>query len=408
VLGRLLTYYAGAFDRNCYYELILGILVYMGQADVHGEVVQGERWAEVDDPNDLRVAEFTFNRQVRYELLTGTWGGHWNDEALDFSFIRNMYFPTPAMLSELRLNLPDLLRNYGSRQTVLDEKMAWALQWPAGCVHALAGASQSYPWLGSWFGHLRVLVPEPTFGEYARVFPAAARYRDAPGIDWDDVERRAADADVVVVVNPNNPTGTAVPTSRIADLARRHPTTTVVVDESFIEFSDEPSIVEVMTAERLVNVLVVKSLSKSLGVPGLRLGALLTVDPALSARIERETPIWNLSSVAENFLEVMLKHRTSLEESFVRTCADRESLGALLKESHLVTAVHPSGGDFLLVQLDGDAARADLLARRLVERHGILVKDASAKMADGGGWWRLAVRTPADHRTLLAAVDTLV
>jgi histidinol-phosphate/aromatic aminotransferase/cobyric acid decarboxylase-like protein len=240
------------------------------------------------------------------------------------------------------------------------------------------------------------------------MFPDARRYQDLPGIDWSEVERLAADADVLVIVNPNNPTGTVVPTERICDLAQRHPALTVVVDESFLDFSDETSIVGQLSDSTLSNVLVLRSLSKVLGVPGLRLGAVATSDPVMSARIRTETPIWNLSSVAENFLEVMLKHRTSLEESFVRTCADRESRGALLKESHLVTAVHPSGGDFLLVQLDGDAARADLLARRLVERHGILVKDASAKMADGGGWWRLAVRTPADHRTLLAAVDTLV
>jgi hypothetical protein len=117
-LQKLLTYYTQTFDKNAYYELMLGILIYMQQADIHGEVLDGERWAEVDDPNDLAVAEFTFNASARYESLTQGWGGNWNNEVLDFAFIRNMYFPTPAMLSELRLNLPDLLHNYGSRQAI--------------------------------------------------------------------------------------------------------------------------------------------------------------------------------------------------------------------------------------------------------------------------------------------------
>jgi histidinol-phosphate/aromatic aminotransferase/cobyric acid decarboxylase-like protein/NDP-sugar pyrophosphorylase family protein len=404
-LGRLLTYYTRAFDRNCYYELILGILIYMQQAEVHGEVLQDERWAEVDDPNDLRLAEFTFNPDTRYAAATDGWGGNWNNELLDFAFIRNMHFPTPAMLSELRLNLPDLLHNYGSRQGILDQKMAWALQWPVEFVHALAGASQCYPWLRSWFDGQRVLIPEPTFGEYSRMFPDAARYHDRPGIDWAEIESKAADADVVVFVNPNNPTGSTVRTEDIVNLARGNPSTTVVVDESFIDFSDEPSIVPYLGRETLPNVLVIKSLSKSLGVPGLRTGALLTSNPDLAERIRQEIPIWNLSSVAENFFEVMLKHRTALEASFARTAADREHLAQLCAASPLVDVVHPSGGDFLLVRLTVDAAGADRLARTLAEQHGVLVKDVSAKMADGQGYWRLAVRRPEDHARLMAALD---
>ena len=362
----------------------------------------GPRWTT---PTTCDCAEFTFNPDTRYAAATDGWGGNWNNELLDFAFIRNMHFPTPAMLSELRLNLPDLLHNYGSRQGILDQKMAWALQWPVEFVHALAGASQCYPWLRSWFDGQRVLIPEPTFGEYSRMFPDAARYRDRPGLDWAEIESKAADADVVVFVNPNNPTGSTVRTEDIVDLARGNPSTTVVVDESFIDFSDEPSIVPYLGREPLPNVLVIKSLSKSLGVPGLRTGALLTSNPDLAERIRQEIPIWNLSSVAENFFEVMLKHRTALEASFARTAADREHLAQLCAASPLVDVVHPSGGDFLLVRLTVDAAGADRLARTLAEQHGVLVKDVSAKMADGQGYWRLAVRRPEDHARLMAALD---
>ncbi len=238
----------------------------------------------------------------------------------------------------------------------------------------------------------------------ARVFPGAARYHDRPGCDWAELERAAEDADVVVFVNPNNPTGTVLATERISDLARRSPSTTVVVDESFIDFSDEPSITASIREGGLDNVLVIKSLSKSLGVPGLRLGALLTSSTEMAARIREEQPIWNLSSLAENFLEVMLKHRPALEQSYLRTRADRAQLSQQLVESPLIDTVFPSAGDFVLVRLTGDAAEADAVARTLVERHDILVKDASAKMADGRGYWRLAVRRPEDHRRLLSAL----
>ncbi|SFT33842.1 Histidinol-phosphate/aromatic aminotransferase or cobyric acid decarboxylase [Geodermatophilus amargosae] len=406
-LCKLLTYYTSTFDRNCYYELVLGMLIYVQQVDVHAEVLDGEVWAEIDDPNDLRIAEYTFNPATRYDTLTAGWGGYWTSDVLDFAFIRNEYFPPPAVLSELRLNLPDLLHSYGSRQSILDQKLAWALQWPAGLVHAVAGASQCYPWLRAWYAGRRVLLPAPTFGEYPRVFPGARTYLDAPGIDWTEVEREAEEADVVVFVNPNNPTGTLLATERIRRFAEDHPATTVVVDESFLDFSDEPSIVGHLADGALPNVLVVKSLSKVLGVPGIRLGVLATSDPTTAARIAEETPIWDLSSVAENFLEIILKHRPALEQSFRQTAADREQLTRLLKDSPGVDAVVPSGGDFVLVRLTGDAVAADTAARRLVERRGVLVKDVSHKMGDGRGWWRIAVRTPRDQDRLAMALHDL-
>jgi histidinol-phosphate/aromatic aminotransferase/cobyric acid decarboxylase-like protein len=154
-------------------------------------------------------------------------------------------------------------------------------------------------------------------------------------------------------------------------------------------------------------VLVIKSLSKTLGVPGMRLGALVTTDPGTAAAIAEATPIWNLGSTAENFLEVMLKHRPALEESYERTCDDRDDLARLLAEVPLVDTVHPSGGDFLLIRLRTGAEQADALARELVERFGILVKDVSAKMADGAGYWRVAVRLPEEHRRLVSALARL-
>jgi threonine-phosphate decarboxylase len=140
----------------------------------------------------------------------------------------------------------------------------------------------------------------------------------------------------------------------------------------------------------------------------MRLGALLTCSDELSMRIAEQTPIWNLSSVAENYLEIMLKHRSALESSFVRTVDDRERLSQLLKESPLVQTVFPSGGNFLLIRLSADPVGADDLARRLVAEHGILVKDASTKIDDGHGYWRVAVRTEEDHARLMAALDAIL
>ena len=154
---KLLVYYANAIDRNCYYELILGILIYMQKETIYAEIVEGEKWAEVDDPNDLQVADFTFNRS-RKEILESNFGGYWNYDVLDFCFIRNMYFPNHSIISELRNSLPDLIHNYGSRQSVLDRKMSCLLCREENVV-ALNGASQIYPLLASRFGTRKALHP---------------------------------------------------------------------------------------------------------------------------------------------------------------------------------------------------------------------------------------------------------
>ncbi|MGE3795540.1 MAG: aminotransferase class I/II-fold pyridoxal phosphate-dependent enzyme [Dehalococcoidia bacterium] len=406
-LRRLLTYYARVIDDNCYYELILGMLIYMQQAQIHAEILTGEQWHEIDDPNDLRLAEFSFVPSQRYAFLEENWGGTWGTDVLDFAFIRNMHFPTPAMVSELRLHLPNLLHTYGSRQSVVNTKLAWALNWRAEHTYALAGASQCYPWLRRLFAGRSALIPTPTFGEYNRIFPDAARYADRPGVHWSEIEEKAQEADVVVFVNPNNPTGTTIATSDIDEFCQRNPDKTVIVDESFLDFSDQISITSFVGGGRLTNVVVLKSLSKSLGVPGMRIGALYTENAEVASWIQCETPIWNINSVGENYLEIMLKNRTELALSYERTKAERADLVAMLGRLPTVAEVYPSGANFLLTRFKNSGEEAGRLAGRLAEKWKIHVKNVSSKFETGDGYWRIAVRTPEDHNTLYSTISDL-
>lgn len=398
---KLLTYYARIIDDNCYYELILGILIYMQQVQIHAEVLEGELWAEVDDPNDLRAANFIFMPSSRGRQLESSWGGYWNTPVTDFAFIRNMYFPTSAMLSQMRASLPELVANYGSTQTVLNEKLAYFLRCRSENVHLLNGASQFLAtMLHRWFQPDRVLIPKPTFGEYTRLFPGARTYGDCGAINLNELEDRAANADLVVVVNPNNPTGTTVRTEELQALATRLPDKTLLVDESFIEFSGQPSIVPWAEATHATNVLVLKSLSKSLGVPGLRLGFVFTVNDQLGARVLQELPVWNVNSVAEYFLEIILKCRDDLAVSIEKTISDRDALAAALGKLGMVDRVFASGANFVLVALTLSSSAAKMLADDLLQHDNIYVKDASSKFDDGKVYWRLAVRTNEENARL--------
>jgi histidinol-phosphate/aromatic aminotransferase/cobyric acid decarboxylase-like protein/GTP:adenosylcobinamide-phosphate guanylyltransferase len=408
-LHRLLTFYARYIDDNCYYELILGMLIYMRQARIHAEVVEGALWAEVDDPNDLHAAEFVFNGAGRGQILDRTMGGYWAHNVLDFCFLRNMYFPTAAVMAEIRNSVAALVQNYGSKQTVLNEKLSYLLLCEASCVQVLNGASQVYPFLKRRFEGVNALIPVPTFGEYKTAFPRHETYADDGHFDIEDVGCKAKDAEVVVFVTPNNPTGTTCDASEILAFARRNPGKTILVDESFLAFHTGElcgagSMVRLLERDPLENVHVICSLSKTLGMPGLRLGYIYSRNARLLGELGTDLPIWNLNSVAEFVMEVALKHRAGIEDSLRATARDRDAFRERLLSLNAVESVWPGGGNFLLVRFRREAGRGRAEAAALLADHAIHVKDLSARFDDGRAWWRLAVRLPDENARLCDAI----
>ncbi len=408
-LKRLLTFYSRFIDDNCYYELILGMLIYMRQAKIYAEVLEGPRWAEVDDPNDLRAAEFVFDVSRRGEILESTMGGYWAHSVLDFCFLRNMYFPTAAVLGEMRNSLTQLVQNYGSKQQVLNEKLGYLLLCDGRQLQALNGASQVYPFLRQRFGNALALIPSPTFGEYPAAFPRHMTYADTGEFSIQEIDCLSADAEVIVFVTPNNPTGTTLAGHEIFAFARRHPGKTILVDESFLAFHTTElcgagSVVRMLEAQPLQNLHVICSLSKTLGMPGLRLGYMYSHNAEFLRDLGASIPIWNMNSMAEHAMEVALKHRAAMEDSLRASAADRAAFRDQLRTLDAVDTVQEGGGNFLLVRFHWDATRGRREATQLLSNHAIYVKDVSARIADGRAWWRLAVRLPEENAQLCAAL----
>lgn len=386
-----------------YHEVVLGALVHLGlpSARLHAEVVGDEAWVEIDNPDDLDHARFAFEPLERRGRLDQAYGGLWRYPVTDFCYPRNHHFPTPAVIEELTERFADLAGQYGSAQPVLDEALGRYLRQPAERVVLLNGLSQVFPILRRWFQGRPALVPAPTFGEYARAFPGAATYADAVGFDSAEVEARAQATAVVVFVNPNNPTGSWSPSDRIVAFARAHPEKTVLVDESFADFSSHPDVLSSLDGAP-ENLVVLKSLGKSLGVSGLRLGFAASTDAARMADLRAELPVWNVNAPAEAFLRLLLRRRADIARSFARTRADRDAFAAALADHPLVERAWPSEANFILARL----RVADLpgLLDALLDRHGLYLKDVSDRFAEPGAWVRLAVRKPTDNGRLLEAM----
>lgn len=405
-LTTFLDWYLQHVGVTDYYEYAVSLLLRATNLPLRAFVIPASEWSEVDDPNDLRAARIRWDDDFRHRELATSHGGYWHVDAVDHSYLRNMYFPTPSLLAQLRTGMEESLHNYGSAQSVLDLKMSWLLDIADDAVLFVPGLAAAFPALAHVLAGRRTLIPEPTFGEYAARFPGADTYP----AEADTGELQAAldrvGPDVLVIVNPNNPTGTYLPSDSLADLARSNPGVVILVDESFLGFSNEPSLLDRLG--ELPNVIVLCSLSKTMGVPGLRIGYVASADRAMLAAIRTEMPIWAANSLAERFLEFSLKYRSDLAESLERTLQDREAFRQRLAAEPCIDVRRDTEGNFVLVSVPSIPAEGAEAVTAGLFRRGYLVKDLTDRLGAPVVTLRLAVRTPDENDALTAAlVDTI-
>jgi histidinol-phosphate aminotransferase len=205
------------------------------------------------------------------------------------------------------------------------------------------------------------------------------------------------DADLVVVGNPASPSGTLDPAAAL--LALRRPGRVVVVDEAFMDLvPGEPAS---LAREPLDDVIVVRSLTKSLAIPGLRAGYAVAAPP-LAERLRAVRPPWSANALALAALAAVARRPDALAEAAGR--ADRER-GDLARRLEPVAGVRmwPGAANFVLVQVgDGPGVAAALRER------GIAVRPAGSFPGLGPGHLRLTARGPAENERLAAALAEAV
>ena len=188
-------------------------------------------------------------------------------------------------------------------------------------------------------------------------------------------------------------------------MINKYPEKFFIVDESFIEFSDEKSILDFLETESRKNVLVLRSMSKNYGLPGIRLGFVYTCDLDLHKTMSGQIPIWNLNAMAEFYLEIILKYKRDLSLSFLRTKADREEFSRALQNLKIIDKVFTSGGDFIMVETKNNDDIKGLVQFLLVNE-AIYIKEITDKFADPDKrYYRMAVRLPEENFRLVEAIS---
>jgi len=228
-------------------------------------------------------------------------------------------------------------------------------------------------------------IYRPTFGEYT----VGAQIAGA------GETRNASEAAVRFICNPNNPTGRLLTPGEIMAVLDECRTAgaTLFLDEAFIELaSDGISCVDL----RDPHLFVLRSITKSFSVPGLRFGYGFG-DPDLISQIEVARPPWSVNIFAEQFAMEAFRHYSELEESRRLIAESRE---ALLREIRSLGLSHePPSANFILVHLPVPASP---LVEKLVTDHGILVRDCTSFGLPSS--IRIAVRRPEENRQLLEAL----
>lgn len=412
--------YSKALGNNEYYEQVLRVITMIDHAEMKAMPIGDEKWYEIDDIQDLDIAETLFADDAdMLNRYSRRYGGYWRfPKLLDFCYLVNPYFPPKKMIDELQSSFSTLLREYPSGMYVNS---------------LLAGkyfnVRQQYIVVGNGAAELiksiiqqeegKIGVIYPTFEEYPhRVNPnqivsftpsnADLKY------DVDDVEDYFENKNLstLLLINPDNPSGNYI---KVADVLRLATWTKkrgirFIVDESFVDFTDnfkENSLLKNEILEAYDNLVVVKSISKSYGVPGLRLGIIASSNIKMIEFIKKDVSIWNINSFAEYYMQIFGKYIKDYEKACYAFIKERSRFYEELSSISILRVI-PSQANYFLCELKGGYS-AHELTHLLLKKYGILIKDCTTKtgLCDKN-YVRIAIRDEEDNNKLIDALKGII
>ncbi len=428
--------YTRAVGNNEYYENVLRIISMLNDHDLKALPVGNEKWYEIDDKQDLDIAEAIFaeDKDVIRKYY-GRYGGFWRfPQMLDYCYLVNPYFPSKRMKDELRSNFDTLLTEYPSGMKVntliasksfgVSEQYVVPGNGAAELIKVLMEDTLTFNVQCSTF---KIGFIRPTFEEYPnRVTPIPSGGAEG-GVqvtfvpqneDYrytaDDLMAFFADKDIsqLMLINPDNPSGNFIPKADVLRLAGwcEERGIRLVVDESFVDFSVDyatNSLLSDQILESYPHMAVMKSISKSYGVPGLRLGILASADTTLIAKIKKEVSIWNLNSFAEFFMQIYNKHEKDYQKACAKFVAERADFEQQLRTVPYLR-VMPTQANYFLCEVLPPYSATEIVIYML-RQHNILTRDCSGKpgLDPNKQYMRIAVRNHEDNSRLVAGLKAL-
>ncbi|MBR3472508.1 MAG: aminotransferase class I/II-fold pyridoxal phosphate-dependent enzyme [Prevotella sp.] len=408
--------YCHALGNNEYYEQVLRVITLLDRSDLKALDIGDEKWYEIDDVQDLDIAETLFaSGDEMLQRFSRRYGGYWRfPRMLDFCYLVNPYFPSLQMKNEMRANFDTLLTEYPSGMGV-----------NSLLAGKYFGIRQQYVMVGNGAAELIKSLMENTEGRFGVVYPTFEEYPhrlqreqivsfvpQGPDLAYtaDDLIQFFGQhaVDTLLLINPDNPTGNFIPRADVVRLAQwcQEKGIRLVVDESFVDFSTDfqtNSLLDNATLESLPGLIVMKSISKSFGVPGLRLGVMASSDTALIDRLKKDVAIWNINSFAEYYMQIFGKYTGDYTRACRKFLAERDRFRRRLAEVSYLRVL-PSQANYFCCEVQAPLTSAEL-THRLLEEFNILIKDCNTKTAlQGRNFIRISVRNRHDNDQLVEAL----
>ncbi len=415
-----LTAYTTAVGNNEYYENVLSIITFLNKKELKALPIGNEKWYEIDDKQDLDIAEALFaDEKDILRKYYGRFGGYWRfPKMLDFCYLVNPYFRSSKIIDEMQANFRTLIAEYpsGMKVNTLLASKCWGVKEDYivpgnGAAELIKALMELLP------GTLG--ITRPTFEEYPNRRDENTLVTFVPGndefrysaqdlIDYFSVNR----ADNILLINPDNPSGNFIPREDVLKLAGwcESEGIRLIVDESFVDFSigwRENTLLHDSILDTYPHMIVIKSISKSYGVPVIRLGILCSADVEIISRIKKMVSIWNLNSFCEFFMQIFTKYEKDYHVACDKFIVARDSFESELRKIDFLRVI-PSQANYFLVEVLPPFTAKELVFRMLKD-HNILMRDCSGKVGfDGKQYMRIAVRNNQDNSRLIEALKSLL
>ncbi len=411
--------YTKAIGNNEYYENVLRVITLLDGKELKALPITNEKWYEIDDKQDLDIAEALFAEEK--DILRkyyGRFGGFWRfPKMLDYCYLVNPYFAQSKIMDEMQANFRTLVMEYpsGMKVNTLLASKCWGIKEEYivpgnGAAELIKALMELLP------GKLG--ITRPTFEEYPNrrnkeslvtFVPQNSDYRYTA----DDIMTFFAEnrADSILLINPDNPTGNFIPVKDILRLARwcQQQDIRLIVDESFVDFCQDwknNTLLHDSILEEYPQMIVIKSISKSYGVPGIRLGILCSADKEIVMNIKKSVSIWNINSFAEFFMQIYTKYEADYSVACDKFIETRDIFEERLRRISFLR-VMPSQANFFLAEVLPPLT-ANRLVLTMLKRFNILLRDCTGKEGfDGKQYMRIAVRGHNDNMRLIEALEQI-
>lgn len=412
--------YSKALGNNEYYEQVLRVITMIDHAEMKAMPIGDAKWYEIDDLQDLDIAETIFADDAdMLNRYSRRYGGYWRfPKLLDFCYLVNPYFPPQIMIDELQSSFSTLLREYPSGMYINSLLAGKCFNVRQQYIVVGNGAAELIKSLiQQEEGKMGVIYP--TFEEYPhRVNPNHIVSFTPSNADLkyevEDVEEYFENKNLstLLLINPDNPSGNYIKVDDVLRLATwtKKRGIRLIVDESFVDFTnnfEENSLLKNELLEAYDNLIVVKSISKSYGVPGLRLGIIASSNTEMIEFIKKDVSIWNINSFAEYYMQIFGKYTKDYEKACYAFIKERARFYEKLSSISILRVI-PSQANFFLCEITGGYSAREL-THLLLKKYGILIKDCTTKtgLCDKN-YIRIAIRDEKDNNKLIDALKGII